>query len=203
MCVHSPSYALKSISWPGEWSAALEQISSVRYAPITTVALGFRQSQIAHALDGFGVLFPSIGKHRILGTLFNSSMFAGRAPDGSCLLTTFVGGVRANQAPSPADATTLALAELGPLLGLQGAPVMTSVSSWDAGIPQFEIGHEKVLAAAASIEASSTQGFFTGSHLSGVAIGDCLSHGLDVGARAAATGLRSRSESRNILAQAF
>ena len=45
-------------------------------------------------LDGFGFLVPEVENLKILGTLFSSTLFPGRAPDGQVLLTTFVGGER-------------------------------------------------------------------------------------------------------------
>ena len=196
-----PAHALNQVLWPEGWAASLRQVSAVRYAPIATVALGFRRSQVSHALDGFGVLIPSVEKRRILGALFNSSMFANRAPADHCLVTAFVGGSRMRAVPSESEAIDAAVSELTILLGIRGAPVMTSVERWDAGIPQLELGHEIVQMAASNIAIQSTNAFFTGSYLSGVAIGDCLAHGSETGDRAAVAALRSRKESCNILAR--
>ena len=196
-----PAHALGSVSWPDAWTQSVSQMSAVRYAPVATVALGFAQSQMDRSLDGFGVLFSSVEKHQILGTLFNSTMFSGRAPAGHCLTTTFVGGSRTTHAPSEHDAIAAALSELTPLLGIGGAPAVTRVTRWERGIPQLELGHEIVQMAAKNIANNSTNAFFTGSYLSGVAIGDCLAHGSDAGRRAAAAALRWRGESCNILAR--
>jgi len=196
-----PAYALPAVSWPEEWSRSVSEMSAARYAPIATVALGFLQSQVRHPLDGFGVLLPSVEKGRILGALFNSSMFADRAPPGHCLVTAFVGGSRMSAAPSNTEAIDAAVSELMPLLGIRGDPAMTSVARWDAGIPQLELGHEIVQMAATNIAVQSTNAFFTGSYLSGVAIGDCLAHGSETGDRAATAALRSRGEPCNILAR--
>ena len=196
-----PAHALPEVAWPEAWSRPVSQMSAVRYAPIATVALGFHQSQVSHRLNGFGVLFPSVEKRRILGALFNSSMFADRAPTGHCLVTVFVGGSRMTAAPSSDEAIEAALSELTPLLGIRGAPVATSVARWDTGIPQLELGHEIVQMAAKNIAIQSPGVFFTGSYLSGVAIGDCLAHGSQTGDCAAAAALRSRGKPCDILAR--
>ncbi len=195
-----PAHALAQVSWPDQWADLLSQLSAVRYAPIATVALGFERSHVQHSLDGFGVLFPSVEGRRILGALFNSSLFAGRAPTGHCLLTAFVGGARTSAAPSEREAIDSALRELTPLLGITGAPVMTHVARWQRGIPQLEMGHDNIRIAARGIEECTPDALFTGSYLSGVSIGDCLAHGSSVGRRAAAEALRDRSSRHGIFA---
>lgn len=204
-----PSHVLATINWPAQWRAEMQRMELVPYAPIATVAFGFKREDVAHALDGFGVLIPSSEHRQILGALFNSSMFAGRAPDGHVLITAFVGGsrffARNGQSVasdfSPEACTRLAIAELTLLLGLRGQPVLTSVASWRHGIPQLEVGHHQVLTAASAIENQASRAFFTGSYLSGAAIGDCLAHGSSVGQRAAAHRVRQVPPERNILAR--
>lgn len=192
-----PSHVLSAINWPYEWRSNINRVSAVKYAPIATVAMGFRRSDIAHPLDGFGVLIPSCEKRTILGALFNSSMFEGRATPDHVLVTAFVGGTRwasaqfgNSRAFSDEYCAQTAIAELTPLLGISAAPVMISVTRREQGIPQLEIGHDEVIAAAAAIENSDAKIFFTGSYLSGAAVGDCLAHGSRVGERAAAYGVR-------------
>ena len=64
------------------------------YAPIASVATVYPRSDIAHSLAGFGFLVPRRSRRKILGCLFSSSMFDGRAPAETVLLTSFVGGAR-------------------------------------------------------------------------------------------------------------
>lgn len=204
-----PSHAIAGIKWPEPWQSDLSRMAQVSYAPIATVALGFRREQIAHGLDGFGALFPSAEKREILGVLFNSSMFEGRAPTGRVLATAFVGGARHSSSNPTSDNGTLsadacgqaALRELIPLLGISCAPEMTSVAVWQSGIPQLEVQHQSVLTAASAIENRAFNVFFTGSYLSGASIGDCLAHGHDAGRRAAVRATRTRTHVENILAQ--
>lgn len=180
-----PLHALSAVQWPTEWQAPLATMATVTYAPIATVALGFHRDQVAHAVDGFGVLVPSVERQAILGALFNSTMFPKRSPDAHHLITVFVGGARTRELPDAGRCVHDAMTTLTPLLGLTGVPVMTSTTRWPQGIPQLMVNHERVLAAAREIEDTMPRAFFTGSALSGVAIGDCLAHGLAIGDRAA------------------
>ena len=55
------------------------------------LTVGFKREHINHALDGFGLLVPESERRTILGVLFPSSIFKGRAPQGEVLLTVFFG----------------------------------------------------------------------------------------------------------------
>ena len=88
-----PSHALTEISWKNlKGSDQISGISETREYPLNLVYLGFDASHIKHPLDGFGFLVPERENLSILGSLFSSTLFPGRAPEGKVLLTTFIGG---------------------------------------------------------------------------------------------------------------
>ena len=66
--------------------------SRIEYAPVNVLFAGYRREQFQRPPDGFGFLVPRTEGLRVLGTVFNSSLFAGRAPDGMVALTSFSGG---------------------------------------------------------------------------------------------------------------
>src|SRR5213078_2136676 len=100
---------------------------------------GYRRDQVAHPLDGFGALAPEVEKHALLGVLFSSTLFPGRAPDGHVALTVLVGGTRQPEtARLPADKILAAVeGDLGDLLGVRRAPVFQRHSFWPRAIPQY------------------------------------------------------------------
>jgi oxygen-dependent protoporphyrinogen oxidase len=180
-----PAYALASVALPSEISGALGPIARLHHPPVATLALGFRREDVAHPLDGFGVLMPAVEKRSVLGVLFSSSVFAGRAPDGHVLLTCFLGGMR-----SPADGNAAlsdvlprVLQDLRPLLGLRADPVFTNHQRWAQAIPQYELGHGDVLRAASSIESALPGFYLCGQWRHGVALGDCIAQGQEMAAR--------------------
>ena len=71
----------------------LAKIDSFIYTKVIEVALGFNRWE-GIKLDGFGGLIPSKEKRDILGVLYMSSLFEGRAPERGALLSVFLGGVR-------------------------------------------------------------------------------------------------------------
>lgn len=181
----TPAYAIDALGLPSEVGGTLGAIARLTHPPVATLALGFRREDVEHPLDGFGVLTPAIERRVVLGALFSSSVFAGRAPEGHVLITCFLGGMR-----SPADgrAETAAvlprvLDDLRPLLGLRGQPVFTHHQRWERAIPQYELGHGAVVAAAANIEAALPGLYFAGQWRQGVSLGDCLAQGQQAAAR--------------------
>jgi oxygen-dependent protoporphyrinogen oxidase len=147
---------------------------------VVVLVLGFRREDVAHPLDGFGVLCPSAEQRTILGTLFSSTLFPGRAPAGHVLLTTFVGGVRDPEAVHlpPEWLRARVLDELRSLLGVSGAPVFEHRVAWPRAIPQPEVGHGETVRAMESLERRNPGLVLAGSWRAGVSVGDTLASGL-------------------------
>lgn len=67
--------------------------NELKYAAVTQVLLGFNKWK-GMSLKAFGGLVPGKEKKNILGVLFTSSFFEGRAPKGGALLSVFMGGTK-------------------------------------------------------------------------------------------------------------
>jgi oxygen-dependent protoporphyrinogen oxidase len=154
--------------------AAVPFLSAIDYAPIAIAASCYRRSDIAHPLAGFGFLVPKKERRQVLGSLFSSSMFDGRAPEGSALLTTFVGGKRQPElAGRPDDdIASLVHSELAALVGARARPQWTEVARWRQAIPQYTLGHLGRVAAIEKAEAAVPGLFLRGSYRDGVSVGD-------------------------------
>ena len=70
-----------------------QTFSSLFYAPIIQAVLGVRDAR-GLGVPAFGGLVPSREQKRVLGILFPSSCFSGRAPEGGALYSYFIGGAR-------------------------------------------------------------------------------------------------------------
>jgi oxygen-dependent protoporphyrinogen oxidase len=157
-------------------------LTSVEYAAVAVVSLGYRRSDVGRSLDGFGFLAPRSAGLRILGTVWNSSLFPGRAPDGHALLTTFVGGATD---PSAAklqreELSSLVQREIAPLLAIKSAPTFSNVTIWPRALPQYNLGHGDRLASIAKNLARFPGIFLAGNYLRGPAIGSCVEQALAV-----------------------
>lgn len=71
----------------------MDTIASLHYAPVMEVAVGVRNDW-GGDYRAFGGLVPTCEHKRILGILFPSSCFQGRAPQGGVLFSYFMGGVK-------------------------------------------------------------------------------------------------------------
>lgn len=181
----APLHALDAVTLPAVTHAALERVRTLRYPAVASIALGFRREDVVHPLDGFGCLVPSRERRALLGALFSSTLFPGRAPAGHVLLTCFLGGTRR---PDLGVATTeTLLAHLRPdlrdLLGIHAPPVFVEHTTWPRAIPQYELGHDTIIAAAESIEAALPVLVLDGQFRRGVSVGDCLTAGATLAAR--------------------
>ncbi len=167
---------------------AADALQAIAYAPVATVASAYRASDLAHPLDGFGCLVPRKEQRRVLGVLFSSSMFEGRAPAGAALLTTFVGGQRQPDLPRLAEDEIAALvhAEHGALLGARKAPLFQAVTRWPRAIPQYAVGHLGRVARAEAASRALPGLFFCANWKGGVAVGDCIRSGHQVADEATA-----------------
>ena len=67
--------------------------NDLKYAAVTQVLLGFKKWK-GMSLKAFGGLVPGKENKNILGVLFTSSFFDGRAPEGGALLSVFMGGTK-------------------------------------------------------------------------------------------------------------
>lgn len=174
----APAYASAAMI-EGIAPDAAAALAGVDYAPIAIVASAYRRSDVAHSLAGFGFLVPKREHHHILGCLFSSSMFDGRAPEGSVLLTSFAGGRRNPEIASASDVeiATSVRAELAARLGAHGAPLWQEVARWPHAIPQYDIGHLDRMRRIDAAEAAVPGLYFCANYRSGVAVGDRIKIG--------------------------
>ena len=140
----TPAYAAAGIVSPLDEGLS-EALAAIPYSPITVAALGYEKASMGNPLDGFGFLIPRGEKRKILGALWDSSVFPNRAPEGKALLRVMVGGVRAPALAALPEAELLSLArkELKDILGISAGPVLATTFFHDRGIPQYLVGHGK------------------------------------------------------------
>lgn len=182
----APLHALDDLAMKD--AVGLGTLAGVPYPPLSVVFHGFKREHVLHPLDGFGMLVPSSERDfRILGTLFTSSIFPGRAPDGHVLLTTFVGGMRHPElAGKPAEKVFAVVRDdLDRLLGLRSTPVFERQVHWKRSIPQYILGYDAVLHAIEGLEGRFPGWFMAGNYRSGISVGETAASGDEAGRRCA------------------
>ena len=184
----APAHALTAMELPAEIRRYALPIEHVEYPPVSCITLGFRREDVAHPLDGFGVLVPTVEKRQILGALFSSTLFPDRAPDGHVTITVFIGGGRDPKLArlGTDELVRLVRTDLKELLGVRGDPVFAKHVYWPRGIPQYAVGYDAVKDAADATEAANPGLYLTGNFRHGVSVGDCIASGQQVAQNVAA-----------------
>ena len=139
----APAHCADEIELEFEGGDRLKTLTSITHPPVAVLALGFRREDVAHKLDGFGLLVPEVERRNVLGVDLLLHHLSGRAPAGHVLLTAFVGGVR-NPDLANADLSTLTarvLDDLRLLLGVRGEPTFRAFHLWPKAIPQYTLSY--------------------------------------------------------------
>jgi len=164
----------------------LRPLAEVSYPPLSVLALGYRRDAVDHPLDGFGMLVPPVEDELdILGTIFASTLFPDRTPDGHVLLTTFVGGARASDQATTKTSVLQPTVErdLERLLGVEGSPVFRRHVHWPSAIPQYTLGYGAVKKTIDALEQRHPRLAFAGNYRQGVSVGDALASGAEAARR--------------------
>jgi protoporphyrinogen/coproporphyrinogen III oxidase len=174
-----PAGSLSRLEIGSGGAMPLSKLGEIEHPPVASVFVGFRRDQVRHPLDGFGALVPAVEKRSILGVLFNSSLFAGRAPEGHVALTVFAGGALQPDVAmlEPAALLERVCGDLRSLLGTEGQPVFVRHTLWPRAIPQYTMGYGRMIELMAECERSHPGLYIGGSVRDGISIPDCLRSG--------------------------
>jgi len=166
---------------------AARALGAIPFASSATVLLGYRRGDVAHPLDGYGMVVPATEGLRTTALSFVSTKLPFRAPEGHVLLRGFLGGVRDPGALSLRDDEMIetVTSEMRNVLGLRCEPVMTRVFRWPAGTPQLEVGHLERMREVESRAAAVPGLFLTGAGVRSTGIPDSVADGTRAGEAAA------------------
>ena len=168
--------------------AIADVLARFEYAPVAVVGLGFDEATLGCRLDGFGFLVPGEERRKILGSLWTSTIFEHRAPEGSVLLRTLIGGARSPELallPEP-QLVDLARAELAAILGISAEPAFVQVFKWPQAICQYTVGHGERLTEVDGRVAGLPGLVLSGNSYRGVSLNDCARNAVLVGEAVAA-----------------
>jgi oxygen-dependent protoporphyrinogen oxidase len=175
LVIACPTYAAASFMNDFDEDLA-NAFDSIPYAPIIVVATGHRREDVKHPLDGFGFLIPRSQGMRTLGSIWTSSIFTERAPEGYVQFRSMLGGA--------GDPSILELSddqlwqtlrnELNPLIGIRNDPAFMRIYRWERGIPQFKMGHRERRARLERKIAGHPGLYVAGNAYYGVGLNDCV-----------------------------
>lgn len=168
---------------------AAAKLADVYSPPVASVTMAFPVSAFRELpggtptkpLRGFGHLMPRKMGIRSLGTIWSSSLFPGRAPEGYELLLTYIGGARDRAVGEMTDEQLYEQVESDlrqVLLKPDASPgKRVGCRLWKTAIPQYRKGHLEILKALEADEAKCAGLYLGGNYRTGVAFGDCIQFG--------------------------
>jgi len=187
VCVTSPTRVTCKLA--ADLIPAAAQLSKVYSPPVASVTMAYKKEWFRDLpggkrgapLKGFGHLLPRAMGVRSLGTIWSSSLFPGRAPEGWELLLTYIGGARdpAIGDMSEEDIYKQVDADNHAILLRSDAPEgkRVGIRVWKTAIPQYRKGHLDILEALEKDEAKCPGLYLGGNYRTGVAFGDCVQFG--------------------------
>ncbi|MHB8708729.1 MAG: protoporphyrinogen oxidase [Desulfuromonadales bacterium] len=171
----APAHTLCDLLRPLDRELA-ELVAAIPYSPMNVICCGYARERIARDLDGFGYLIPRKEGRSILGTLWDSSIFPQRAPEGHVLLRSMMGGATNPASIGLSDTEVLARtrSDLRDIMGITEKPDFVRIFRHPQAIPQYLSGHARRLAAVADRLQAHSGLFVTGNAFFGVGLNDCV-----------------------------
>ena len=165
-----------------ELSSILGMIPS---AGITVVATAYRLKDVGRQPNGFGFLVPRGHGVRILGCLWTSSIWDGRAPDDHVLLRTMVGGAHDPAAIDIDDQGLMDLVatDLEKTMSLTAKPVESWIFKHKKGIAQYIPGHTTRVERIEELLAGHAGVFVSGSSYGGISVNHCIAQAPEIAGR--------------------
>ena len=175
LVVATPAWAASALVSP--WAPELgDLLGGIGYSSSMTVALGYRDADLARPLTGFGFLVPARERESLVAATYVGRKFPFRTPEGVSLVRCFLGGAGREAVLEQSDEAVVAAAraDLGRLVGVTATPIFQSISRWPRSMAQYAVGH------AARVRAIEERvGQWPGLHLignayRGIGIPDCI-----------------------------
>jgi oxygen-dependent protoporphyrinogen oxidase len=170
-----PAVVLAGLLQPFDRSLA-DLVGGIPYATMNVICCGYERERITRDLDGFGYLIPRKEGRSILGTLWDSSIFPQRAPEGHVLLRSMMGGATNPAAIKLSDDEVLAkvMVDLREIMGISARPDFVRIFRHPQAIPQYLAGHSRRLAAISDGLQDHPGLVVTGNAFFGVGLNDCV-----------------------------
>ena len=146
--------------------------------------VGFGYRHLEQVLDGFGLLTTTAAGLPILGVLWDSSIFADRAPAGARSLRVLIGGQRNPELARQDEAGLIATAREGIRLtmGVDAEPDVSFVQRWERGIPNYAVGHPQAMEALFDHAARYPHLHLNCNAYRGIAMNDCVRNSRELAA---------------------
>lgn len=166
----TPAYSAARLLRTINQSLAL-MLERIEYVPMTIIGLVYRKSSFQNAPRGFGYLVPSREGKKVLGMIFSSNVFPGRADSGKILLRVMLKGDHRSNPTS--DAIRCTQDEVAGIFKVTDSPIDTFSADWPAAIPQYTTAYQALIDPIKQELAGLSQFHVVASYWGGVSVNDC------------------------------
>ncbi|GGJ05937.1 protoporphyrinogen oxidase [Alicyclobacillus cellulosilyticus] len=157
-----------------------QRLARIRYVSTATVALAYPADQVRLPAHGSGFLVPRAEGAYISACTFVSSKWPHTTPAGYVVLRCYVGRAGQEEGLADSDAAMVRRVreDLERLLGVTAWPWFHRVVRWPHAMPQYAVGHRRLVAEVEQDLARTAPGvFLAGGGYHGVGIPDCIAAG--------------------------
>lgn len=160
----------------------VQKITAMKYAKVLQFSLGFNEWK-GISLDAFGGLVPWKEQRGLLGVLYLSTIFAGRAPKGGAMFSVFMGGLRKPEIYDlpEAELKQILASEFCSMMGLQEFnPELIRMHHYAHAIPQYGPESEAKLNAISELETEHPGLVFAGNIRNGIGMSDRIKQAAEI-----------------------
>jgi oxygen-dependent protoporphyrinogen oxidase len=171
----SPAYAAAEILKEADKRLS-NLVAEIPYPSVSVACFGFKKEKIRADINAFGYLIPSREKRRILGTLYDSSIFPNRAPEGYVLMRSMIGGARASDLAMEQEPRLIDMVrkELSDIICVSAEPDFVRIYRHEMAIPQYTVGHSERLRNVDTALGRHKGLFLAGNAYRGIGVNDCI-----------------------------
>ena len=156
----------------------LTEIFHTEYLPLCVASQIVDKSKLKFDLDGFGFLCTKEPHRKLLGTIWNSSIFSKRAPANKVLMTSYMGGAYHKKVidQTEDEIKTLFTKELCETLHISDHNSLETlnIKIHTHAIPQYNLGHTEKVNRVIEFMSKGYGLFFCGNYFSGISINDTV-----------------------------
>ncbi len=162
---------------------AMQQLNNLKYAPVVEVSVGVCDT-LGGDYQAFGGLVPTCEQQQVLGILYPSSCFTGRAPEGGALFSYFIGGIRHAELVDLSDEELTALVEryFHAMLKFPAGvkPDLVRIFRHHHAIPQYEENTGQRLETIDKLQRDNPGLIIAGNLRDGIGMGHRIKQGVDI-----------------------
>lgn len=150
-----------------------KKVAELKHSPINVVYSGYNRKEFSYA--GYGFLVPRKERASILGSIFASNVFPGRAPDDIFLTKTMISGE--SDLFKDAELASLAEESLARVMKVRAKPKWSRVFRHTPGIPRYAPGYGEWKRDVMALKEKHPNLHLAGWAFSGIGLADQLESG--------------------------